>query len=370
MKLRYLVCCCLCLPFAAHAGEWQLDVSGHAQGLYGYTDLPKRYQHQGNSSHGVGQGDVSFSASYQADANYSVSLNVDLMGGIDQELQDYNQGRWGEEVYAIADSPYGRVMAGQTYNVDAQFHESAPMVGALSSNADVVDFIVNPNWNRNGKTTKFATLNTTYINTDGVAPKISYISPALYDTMVGFTYVPDAYNRRGLINKFADYGHDDGYIVSLYTAQDLGEWAQMNASFSYARFHDDDNEFSASLQLKRGGWTLGGGWRKTYIDGADQQSEPVSAKLPEFFDGYREGQAWNVGLGYEIGPYQGAVTYFESKAAHQDNRDKIIAFSNQYQINRNAEVYLAAAHVDFDGGSGPNDNNQGYAFVTGVGLNF
>lgn len=371
MKPFLLFCMfCALLPSAAAAGEWDLGVNGHAQGLYGYSDRPQRFKHNDKNNHGTGQADVNFKADYAIDEDYSLSFNLDFMGGVDQELKDYNQGAWGEEAYIIADSPYGRLMLGQTFNVDAQFHEGAPTAGALSNNADIVDFITNPNWKRNGKTTKFATLNTAYINTDGVAPKVSYISPSFYDTIVGLTYVPDSYNRRGLINKFASYEKDEGYIASIYTNQDL-DFMTLSASLGYAEFHDNDKEMSASLRLARGGWTLGGGYRKTYIDGNDKQKRSVSERTPELFDNYREGEAWNIGLGYEIGPFTTALTYFEAKASRTDNRDKVIAFSNQYQFNKYVDVYLAVAHVDFEGQNHePSNNNQGYAFVTGLGLNF
>ncbi len=373
MKIIPAVMLLALMPCGAAAGEWSFDVSGYASGLYGYSDVSERFEKQDRNNDGSGRAEVNFSAAYAFNDEYGFSLNLDLMGGINQELQNYNQGRWGEEAYAIVDSPYGRLMLGQTFNVDAQFHEGAPAAGALgSSNSEIVDFIVNPNWKRNAHTAKFATLNTTYINTDGVAPKISYISPDFYNSVLGVSYVPDAYNRRGLINKFAFYEKDDAYIVSLYTAQELG-FADLTATLGYGAFHDDDKEMSASLSLRRGNWTLGGGWRKTYIDGRDTRMSlnRPSDRLPEYFDGYREGRAWNIGLGYEIGPYKAALTYFESKAHNTDNQDKIIAFSNQYRLNKYIDIYLAAAHVDFEGVDGTiNGSNKGYAFVTGLGLNF
>lgn len=65
---------------------------------------------------------------------------------------------------------------------------------------------------------------------------------------------------------------------------------------------------------------------QTYTDGRDKSLNAVTSRTPELFDNYREGQAWNVGLGYEIGPYQTALSYFESKASRTDNRDKVIVF--------------------------------------------
>lgn len=373
MKFRITLLAVLTfLPSLVYAGEWEVNAQGHVQGLYGYSDVAEKFEKKDDNNHGVGQADVSLSAAYQFDDDYNLSLNLDLMGGVDQELKDYNQGAWGEEAYVIGDSPYGRLMLGQLFNVDAQFHEGAPEAGAIGiNNSEVVDFITNPNWQRNKHGTRFATLNTTYINTDGVAPKINYISPAFHNIMLGLTYVPDAYNRRGLINKQASYEKDGGWVASLYGSQEWGKY-NFSASLGYAAFHDDDQEFSASLRLKRGNFTLGGGWRKTYIDGHDHQRRKiVSEQLPELFDNYREGEAWNAGIGYEIGPYQMALSYFESKASRTDNKDKITVFSNQYQLNETAEIYLAAAHVDFEGATHQVwDNNQGYAFIAGIGLNF
>ena len=46
-------------------------------------------------------------------------------------------------------------------------------------------------------------------------------------------------------------------------------------------------------------------------------------------------------------------------------------FSNQYQVNKNLDVYLSAAHVDFSGANANlEESNKGYAFVTGLSLKF
>ena len=358
-------------PITTSAQEWTFDYSFEGTGLYGYAETSARYQDLYKRNHDYFDGEIDLSAAYEFNDDYSVSFHLDLMGAVDKELKDYNQGDWGEEAYAISDTPYGRLMIGQTTNVDAQFHEGAPSVGALKNNSDVVNFLMNPNWVRNGKTTKFATLTTTYINTDGVAPKISYISPSFYDTYLGVSYVPDAYNRSGLISKYASYEHDDGIIASIYSYQDM-ELFTITASAGYARFHDNDNEFSASLSLQKGNWTIGGGWRNTYIDGKDkQQNKNYTEEMPEYFDAYREGQAWNIGVGHQIGPFKTALSYFESKAKRSDNSDKIITFSNQYQYDKHINIYLAASHVNYNGADNSKDNNNnGYAIVAGVGLNF
>lgn len=368
-KKILLVIAALIVPTApAYASGWEYDIHGSAQGLYGYTAPASRYNDTNSRNHGTGDADVSAYAKFLFDNDWEAGLYLDLMIGTGHELEDYNQGKWGEEAYGIIDSPYGRMMLGQTFNVAAQFHQGAPDVGPLGiENSDIVDFIANPNWKRKGRNAEFATLNTTYINTDGVAPKVSYISPEFYGTRLGLTYVPDSYNRRGLISKDAAYNNKDGYIASLYNNLELSGF-DITSSVAYAEFLDDDKEFSASLNIARGGWTLGGGWRKTYTDGEDKSHNP---NLPVFYDGYREGYAWDVGLSYEIGPYQASLSYFKSKADNSDSQNEIVMLSNKYQVNKYIDAYLSAAHVNFEGATrAVEDNNRGYAFVTGLKVSF
>lgn len=358
----------------ALAGEWNFDASGVAELLYGYSDVDSRYESLDDNNNTPSVANINLSAEYSFDnADYKAGFYLDLMAGADKANQDFNQGNWGEEAYGIFDTPYGRIMLGQTYNVAYQFGVGAPSVGPLGvNNSGIVNFINNPNWERDDKSASYRTLNSTYINTDGTAPKITYISPEFYNTMVGFTYVPDSYTRSGLINKYADYSNKDGYILGLYNSFELNG-VDVAASLGYAEFLDDDKEFSAGLSLSRGGWTLGGSWRKTYTDGGDypQNVGYNRARTPELFDGYREGYAWNAGISYEIGPYQVGLSYFNAKADNSDNEDRIVQLSNQYQLNKYVDIYLIAAHVEYKGNTDSiYDNNKGYAFVTGIGVNF
>ena len=349
------------LSCPSFAGEWQYDISGSATSFFGYYDA------KDNSSRAIGNIDLNLAARYVFNNEYEAGIYADFMYGIDHELEDYNQGKWGEEIYAIADSPYGRLMLGQTFNVAAQFHNGAPNI---IEDSNIADFITNPNWQRKGHYARFTTLNTTYINTDGVAPKISYISPEYYNTMLGLTYVPETYNRRGLINKYASYYDKGGYILGLYNSFDVNSLT-VTTSLGYAEFFDNDKEFSAGLSLSRGNWTLGGSWRKTNADSKNPISKSTTENTPEWFDGYRDAYAWDIGIGYEFGPYKASLSYFNAKSSAGDNEDKIIMFANQYQVNKYIDVYLMASHVDFEEGNASlKEDNDGYAFITGLSLKF
>ena len=339
------------------AGEVIYGAEGHGQAAYGYADIKPHH-------YGVGKGNIDSFIGYEFDENNEVTLHADIMGGIDKELKDYNQGDWGEEVYGVADTIYGQLMIGQVYNVASLFHNGAPSVGVLSSNSDVADFLHNPNWKRNEKETRFATLTSTDINTDGVAPKINYITPEFYGTAVGFTWTPDSYNRRGLINKHAGFAHKDGFNAAVYSDHRLGN-INSKTSLGYGQYHGNDKEFSISQSLNRGNWTIGVGARKTYIDGDDKAK--ANRALPEDFDGYREGYAWNIGVGYEIGPFSSALSYFKSKQKDKDNQNEVVVWSNQYQLNKYIDVMIAAAGLNYRFAG---DKDKGAAGIIGLGVNF
>ena len=358
----------------ASAGEIRYDVSGDARMLYGYSDVGSRYESLDKNNNFPAEGALYFSAEKDFSNGYATGIYLDIMAASDKEVQNFNNGSWGKQIFASLSTPYGQWSLGETFNAAVQLAVGAPDVGPLGvNNSDIVNFIINPNWyRRNSGGTSFKTLNSTNLNTDGVAPKISYFSPEFYGTVIGASYVPDTDNRRGLVNRFACYARYDAYVLAAANEADLG-FANLSTSVAYGIYHKTDKEFSAGASLQRGNWILGGSWRKTWVEGNDYRitNRSTNPKTPDLFDNYREGKAWNIGIGYRFGPLKSALTYFEAKADNTDNKDKILMFSNDIQINKYLNIYAVAAHVNF---KGENDslynNNKGYAFIAGLGVNF
>jgi len=292
------------------------------------------------------------------------------MGATDKYLKDYNHGNWGEEIYAKWQTPYGQFSAGQMNNVAYMQGESAPNFGPLNvNNSNVVDFIKNPNWKRRKKITSFRTLNSTYINTDGDAAKISYLTPEFYNTVIGFSYIPYSYNRSGLVNKRAVYHNNGGAVFSVYNHMEF-DFAEMRSSLAYADFIENDEEYSAGLSIYRKGFIIGGSYRRTNTNGK-KHIRTRNYDLPEFFDAYRNAEAYNVGLGYEVGPFKTSLTCFISKTKKTDFEDRIVQFSGEYQMEKHIKLYAAVAHVEFFGNKDDlTQNNQGYAFIFGTGVSF
>lgn len=355
-------------------GETSYSLNGTSNLLYGYSDVSSPYEALDKNNNYVGTVRLNSSVEHDFNSDYRFSLYFDLMAGSGLELQNYTNGSWGKEIYGVFETPFGQFVAGESLNAAAQLQAETPAYGPLGiNNSSIVDFIKNPNWQRrNHGYTSFQTLNSTAMNTDGVAPKISYYSPQFANTIFAFSYVPDTYSRTGLINKFAHYARKDAYIAALYNETDLG-FADLVTSLGYGIYQKNDKDLTASLALYRGNWSLGASYRKTYVDGNDYSitHNSQNIKLPDFFDNYREGQAWSAGIGYRFGPLKTSLSYFESQADNTRNKDEIIMFANDFQINKYLNLYAIAAHVNFRGiDSSCYDNNKGYAFVTGFGINF
>ena len=348
----------------SRAGEWTYDFFGKSHALYGYTDHDSDHI-KGESQHNL---PIRFSAEamaqYSFNNNYQFGLYLDLAYGIDQQLKDYNHGSWGEQIYGVLDSPYGKFILGQSYNAAYQLSVGAPSIGVLSANqSDIVNFISNPNWQRNRKGTAYRTLNSTDINTDGTAPKITYISPEFNNgSMFGLSYVPESYSRDGLINSRAPYKNKAGYIAALsHTGDILG--FSLSSSLGAAYFENNDYETSLGLSAYRKGWTLGGSLRRTWKDG--KINRPIR-KFVVDYDSYRDSWAGNVGLSYEFGPFKTSFTYFYAKADGKDYSSKIYQWENSYQYNRYLTFNAAVARGDFKA----DVDNAGYAYIIGAELKF
>lgn len=368
-KTIFAVVCAAIWAGDVAAGEWNFETMGKARALYGYSDPDSRYSYHQSRHHLPMRFNLNLLAQYSFNDDYQLGGYLDLAYGIDQQLKDYNHGSWGEEAYLILDAPLGRFIGGQSYNAAYQLGVGAPDAGVLGVNqSDIVNFIANPNWQRNSRGTSYRTLNSTEINTDGTAPKLTYISPETDGTMFGLTYVPESYSRDGLINRNASYRRKSGYIASLYHNREFNNFS-VSGSLGAAYFTDIDNELSGGLSVYYKGWTVGGGVRKTFVSHKDADVNRRCRRCPAYFDGYRDAWAWNAGIGYEIGPLKTSLTYFYSKADDRDYEDKIIQLSGRYQLDKKIELQAAVAHGEFDGPN-PFESNRGYAFIGGVALKF
>ena len=372
---KYWLTILLCgVSGVAESAEFLYDYGVTAIGFYGYSEYADSYRHRYKHNHTPVAAELTTSVGYRFENADEITLGAEAQIADGKEVEDYNHGEWGENLYITYNSDkYGELTVGQVYGAAYQMAVGAPSVGVFRvNNSPITDFIANPNWQRHSRVASYRTLNSTFLNTDADAPKISYTSPMFYNTKLAFSYTPDSYSQAGLINKHSRYDNRSSYSVGVYNDFDL-DYAEVESSLGYAYNRKNNQEVSAGISIYRKGWTLGGSYRKSWTDSHDYDlnlRKANSTYMPQYFDGYRDGQAFNVGLSYEIGPFKTGLTYFAAYADRTDNKDKIITWANRFAFNKYITVYLSGAYAEYKGNGDIKDNNRGYAGIIGLELSY
>ena len=362
---------CYLMSFPVMAGEFVYDYSGIAAGFYGYSDYSARYNSYYKHHHTPVMSEISTSVGYLADNETEFRLGVDGQISDGKEVEDYNHGEWGENIYATWGGKCGEFGIGQMYNAAYQLAVGAPSVGLFRvNNSPITDFIANPNWQRHSRVTSYRTLNSTFLNTDADAFKLSYTSPSYFGTKAAFSYTPDSYSQAGLINKHSRYDNRSSYAIGLYNEYEVYN-TEIESSLGYAYNRKNNQEVSAGVSFYRKGWTLGASYRKSFTSSNDYQLNlRTNNEMPDYFDGYRRGQAFNVGLGYEIGPLKTALSYFASYADKTDHEGHIWSWANKYAVTKHISLYVVGAYARYKGDYRRSENNKGTALISGIELSF
>jgi Ni/Co efflux regulator RcnB len=352
------------VSLSATAGELITDYGVNADGYYGYTDYASPYSHLYKQNNLNAALNTYGRVGYEFNPDYTASLVGYFMIDSAKEVENYNQGKWGEEVYGLFETPMGEMSVGQDYNVAYNFAVGAPNVGQYHvNNTNLSNFLVNPNWYKKGSKMSYKTLNSTYINTDGASFKVNYVTPEFLGMKIGATYVPETYSQSGLVAKSAEYKDKSAYILGAYGSWDILGY-ELETSLGFADYKDNDKEYSAGASVYRKGWTLGASYRKT-----DANSHDYALNKENLFDSYRKGEAYNAGISYAIGPFTTGVAYFVSESEKTANKDEIISFSNSYQYNKYTTFSLTVAHQKSETEYTDDlEKLKGYAFILGMEL--
>lgn len=352
--------------------NWTFNAGANAKILYGYNFFSNKYDSVNDKDETYTSLNLNFSAAYNFNQDYQLGIYYLPNSSGTEYFKSYDGSEWDHQVYGAIKTPYGQFQVGMNYNVAYQMYVGAPSVGALGVNdSGITDFLDNPNWDRiGGKVAFYPTLDSTRLDTDNIAPKFSYISPIYKGTQFGFSYMPSAYNREGLLNGYAPYYDNEAYVVALSNEHQLGD-INVSSYAGYGLYVNDHQDVSVGISLNYADWTLGGSYRQTDADSDNPINQQVNSTLtPKFYDGFRDGRVWNIGLSYNYENFTTGISYFESIARKTNNRDQFVQWANQYQLDDYWTLYTTIGYVRFEGLTGTAaDSNEGCSFVTGVGFN-
>ena len=356
----------LLVPMSVQAQGFETDWSLTARALSGYefsnhTDrnVQKKYAFPA-------YGKISADLLYRFDEETSLGLYTKLLGQSGVNLDNLNQGTWGEEVYGSFHSAYGDFELGQMPNVAATLAVTRPDFATWQPlSQDLADFIRNPNWAHHKHQKFYATLTSTVADADGSALKFSYYTPEWQGLTLALSVTPETNANDGLVSKFAPYHKESATTAAVYHNHDFGLF-QSDAYLSYADYERSHQDYAGGLSLYRKGWTLFGLYRET---DASSAAPVVSSAL--YDDGWRDARAWNAGVGYAFFYWNTSVSYFESKAKKGGACSRIWNWHNGFKFHQNYAFYAGLAYADYE----PNRESvkksvNGYVGYLGLELNF
>ena len=369
MKKYWLFALFVFLPASLFAGEWSFDAKGLVGAYYGMSETKGKNKYP---NRWVGRGDTTINTSYIFDNGHKLGLEASATIMSRQDDKNRRGGEYRFYPYIKDVSKYGEVYLGYAKNAATMLHKGAKDITFLGvDDSNITYFLDDSNWNNGYKKTYFATPKSTTVMNDGRAPKFVYIAPIDNTTKAGFSYTPDNANRRGMNSRYVDYEEvEDGYSFALQKKWQADEWT-LYTSAGYGLFNRTDKELSLGVTLEKGKFNIAAGYKKAYVDG-DKNSismTKVSDNLPAYFDNYRESQAWNVSVGYEWDKYKTNWAYLITDAENTRHQDSMILWSNVYELNNGFEVYGAGGYIQMHGDE-QEDDNRGYAIVSGIGYRF
>jgi len=349
---------------AEAATPLKLTVGGYLNAFMGYTNLSEKDYGEAVNKFALGtDGEIAFTAETKLDNGLKVGAVAEIMVGTFAKRQG-----WLDDVYAYAESKYGKVELGATDNAAKKLHNGAPNVGVLDADKIVswLGLAGNGYWGGVG-----VALDSTAIDIDSNARKISYFSPKFYGFQVGASYIPGA----GIVRAF-DASRNGALAPS--TVERNG------AAFTgaYVVSADYEGKFSSvtvSADVAYGNFKTRGGKGEQYSFGADVGFSGFTIGAGyTFFDENRHGvkntKAFEFGAAYENGPYAVSANYFIAKDGKVDG-EKMGKFqkyevSGKYKLGAGVDAFATFAYLDMNKEARVEDVDKVWTVITGLALNF
>ncbi len=315
----------------------------------------------------------------------SITLDNGIKIGIDVQLEagSNTNGDQIDESYMSFTGDFGQVLAGSENSVGYKMTVAAPDVSQIFAQSSTLTAFVPYSGTFSSSATTISgsptasaaagddffrgTLGTTYLenNRNNDANRLSYFSPRFGGLQLGVSYARDSGQTNGPVNNnttitdildfAANYGGTFGGV-------------DINASARYGTASapgagTDPEVWGAGLNIGFSGFTFGGSF-------AEQDGTAA-----------RDGNAYDVGIGYANGPMSYSLTYFRGKNIDNENAATMnyeeletIVLAAKYKFNSNFSVGAFIADTDFTeelddaGNAGGGDDVSGT--VLGVSASF
>ena len=354
---------------AAHAEGPAVSLGGFIDFQAGFVDQDNVYETGANSRDVKFQNDTKVDVKVDGKSDNGlgygavIQLQADVTGDAD------NGGLNADRTYVYLESNLGRVELGSqvspaktmrvdasnfshgTGGVDGDFYDFVN-VGGVGTGA----FIISPDLPLDAGLRGGA-------NSTENASKIVYYTPRFSGFQGGVSYAPDSGNRGTAAGFTTDADPQDAENVFdlgiNYTGQfdQVGVAASATGSFGSAEAAatEDLRAFALGLNVSYMGFTAGG----SYGDWDDSLQATAASGDASF---------WDVGLGYETGPFGVSVSYFDSELNDNDFNNFVIGAD--YKLAPGLVPYVEVNFFELDPAAAGVPSNDGTAVLAGTQLNF
>jgi len=373
---------------AEAATPLKLSVGGYLNAFMGYTDLSEKDIGTPVNKFALGtDGQVIFSAETKLDNGMKFGAIAEL------NISNLQQTGWLSEVFAYGESKYGKVEIGATSNAAVKLHHEVMDASGVwgTDKSKLVNWMGFAKYMNTPhdvppfgpvSISDFDILDSTTVNEDGNAQKISYFSPKFYGFQVGATYTPGTRYARpfvggsGAMNSTVvaqERNFNRSYTVSAAYDGKVGP-VTLGADVTYGNSlftgplpngerNKAINEYAAGLNVGFSGFTFGAGY-----------------KLRDYgIKEMKDSQAFDVGVGYENGPYAISASWFASRAGknigYKMPKLDIYQVSGSYKLGAGVNAFATFGYIDLNVESRLKEafgfaDQDAWTVVTGLALTF
>ncbi|MEM8820488.1 MAG: porin, partial [Pseudomonadota bacterium] len=313
----------------------------------------------------------------------SITLDNGIKIGADIQLEANTSTDQIDESFLFIDGSFGRVQLGNENSAGYTMTIAAPDVTLIGVNSGSltawIPFSGSAGNAASGTVATGAdifrgTLGATFIENlrNNDAARITYFTPRLAGVQVGFSYARDPaddsntqFDTNGVIDNFIDFGAN--YVQSFggFDVAVSGRWG--------VAFNPDGSNpqvFSAGANFGFAGVTIGGSWAEQNNGGTD------------------DGQAFDVGISYETGPWGVSFTYFNGENVDEENPTNVFGNDEEidqflvgvtYALAKGVRLGAFGAYVDFEEDNGDaagnvasssGDDVDGFVVGTSIGVSW
>jgi hypothetical protein len=349
----------------AAATEWNVRIGGYMEQYVGFAsvDAPVSGDFDGVDS--------------KQDAEIwfipSITLDNGIKFGANVQLEGFQGGDQIDEAYMFIQGSFGEILLGSENSAGYKMTYAAPDVTFLNVNSGSLTFFVPYSGTVGGVSTGDdvfrRTLGTTFIENEGNndAQRITYFTPRFAGFQLGVSYARDGLqdtNAQVDANTTPGGFPTDIIDVGANFVRSFGGFdVAISGRYGTGSAPGPDPEiWSAGINLGYAGFTIGGSF-------AEQNDA-----------GTEDGQAYDVGISYETGPWGFSATWHHGENVDDENpgRDEELdqfLLGAAYKIGKGVTANGYAAYVDFDedvsdGGGGNGDDLDAFVIGTGIVIKF